>query len=291
MHYQQDGVFSGDIGDFLPRAISEVLNSPILIIRSDRLLRHQMVYPTKILNDISLAIAYTPGMCGHYDSTTDFTPPSTHQNLDVHAIGGSTDEQPRKEKPCACGRGTKTDSCLVLRCACFKNGWDCSAEPVCRCERCANPSGKRVLVPKDIQYCRCGANASSSDTTDRCISTRCNCFLAGKSCEECGCKCCNNPYGRRVQGPAPKRRKTARQQSQVIPTLARIPGKKCFDELDMQIRESWDISDLLIIKDLQRQGIPDHLIPGAFNAIRQKRNQDSRNQENIKLMAKRLKKS
>lgn len=60
-------------------------------------------------------------------------------------------------------------------------------------------SGHRAKLVKEgksipeVPCCRCGTNGISSGTFP-CISQRCPCFVVEKTCENCKCKGCHNPF-------------------------------------------------------------------------------------------------
>jgi len=57
---------------------------------------------------------------------------------------------------------------------------------------------KKCKKRKKNDRCRCGTGATKGTLGDPCTGNRCPCYSNGKSCSNCGCKNCNNPYKKKA---------------------------------------------------------------------------------------------
>jgi len=70
---------------------------------------------------------------------------------------------------------------------------------------------KKCKKRKKNDRCRCGTGATKGTLGDPCTGNRCPCYSNGKSCSNCGCKNCNNPYKKKSGGVPPSALTSSRE--------------------------------------------------------------------------------
>lgn len=139
-HYEQDGVFEGNIGDLLISAISNMLEIPIIIITARSDIEVIIINCDSPITIEPLCVAYDHAGPGHYSATMDIHTENP-QNSEGHS---GTTSNPMEQKGCRCGRSKSkqvTDMyfCVKSRCPCLKKSISCSER--CTCVGCNNPNG------------------------------------------------------------------------------------------------------------------------------------------------------
>ena len=140
--FLNSGTFTGDIGDLVVRALTNVLKSPIVVFTSVENMPTIVLTPphVAIANTQPLHIAFNAHGLGHYDAAFWASPEP--QQL--------TEESTSPQQPtCSCGRkSTKGTPCSLqlnvytTRCPCYNLQSGCNHK--CRCKNCQNPYGKRL---------------------------------------------------------------------------------------------------------------------------------------------------
>lgn len=134
--FLQDGAYAMDIGDLAIAALSNLLQSPLVIFTS---IQNQPIYiqpPTHspMMSSNPIYLAYLHIGPGHYDAVG----PSTTQE-------DAADEV--KKRSCTCGRksSSKGSACSFVlnqytcRCPCYNAELPCLE--ICKCKSCTNPFG------------------------------------------------------------------------------------------------------------------------------------------------------
>ena len=142
LKFLQPGVFSGEMGDLVIKAVANIIQTPIVLFTSAIALPVVVVMPRNApLNDAPIFVAFNQHGAGHYDAVTWSNTEFDHQK-DAPALS---------EASCSCGRKGKTDSaaCIVRfqdsyasKCPCYHAKKACG--PKCRCKNCLNPYGQKV---------------------------------------------------------------------------------------------------------------------------------------------------
>ena len=139
------GQFSGQVGDLIVMALSNLLKCPILVLTSMESCNIIPFIPENLSCNVPIFVAFNQHGPGHYDSTRPYnaSPNIDNESEDVH-------EADREDmKPCRCGKsgnnGKSGDngkkSCnsggkYSSRCKCFKFKKPCTG---CKCVNCDNP--------------------------------------------------------------------------------------------------------------------------------------------------------
>ena len=140
--FLNSGMFAGDIGDLVVRALTNVLKSPIVVFTSMENMPTIVITPphVAIANTHPLHIAFNAHGLGHYDAAFWASPEP--QQLSQES---TSPQQPT----CSCGRkSTKGTPCSLqlnvytTRCPCYNLQSGCNHK--CRCKNCQNPYGKRL---------------------------------------------------------------------------------------------------------------------------------------------------
>ena len=137
--FLDNGYYCGELGDWMPFAIANVLQTHVVLFRTDT---NSPWYITPLLDTYAKPIFlmfYLNGP-GHYDCALPYTDSRTISTVE-------------KAIKCSCGVN-KTEVIMKVccpqpryatRCGCYKNGKSCSS--ICRCKNCGNPNGTRLVVP------------------------------------------------------------------------------------------------------------------------------------------------
>ena len=142
--FSSDGIFSGQVGDIVMKALSDILCCSIIIISSLDAIEVIPLFPEKILSNYSLFIAYDHSGPGHYDGTI---PVSVTDGSPTKSLQESDDGKISLVQFCRCGsNSSKTDKDFIAccdsnksgyktRCKCYKSKLGCT---LCNCINCAN---------------------------------------------------------------------------------------------------------------------------------------------------------
>lgn len=138
--FLQNGFFTGELGDTMVLALSNVLNMPITVFSS--ICDHPIVniLPRKLDVSFALFIAYNQCGPGHYDAVIEDGGKKCAEDRKC------TETTPTMQKICSCGKNDKGENThchptqrkytTVCHCPCNKG---CSV--YCKCKRCKNPVG------------------------------------------------------------------------------------------------------------------------------------------------------
>ena len=139
--FLQDGEFTGDVGDLVLPALVNVLAIPMAVFTSAENMPVLSLLPitSMVMESEPVFLAYLHEGPGHYDAVIR----DDKENIEPLELTSGTTK-------CTCGRkATKGVSCAFTldrystRCPCFKANQGCTSE--CRCKRCNNPNGARLL--------------------------------------------------------------------------------------------------------------------------------------------------
>ena len=139
--FLQDGVYSSDIGDLVITALSNMLQTPLVLFTSHPTqplyIQHPTYCPTANTNPIYLA--YLHAGPGHYDAVIpieDREEVVAHLEIPIH---------------CNCGRkNSKGNACsyslaqYTCRCPCYNSQQSCGQH--CKCKGCTNTYGVKPMV-------------------------------------------------------------------------------------------------------------------------------------------------
>ena len=132
--FLDDGYYDSELGNLMPLAMAEALESNIIVFRTDND-QPFFVTPQGVSLHRTIFLVYDPNGPGHYDAALVYQSP--HQPC------------PSKAIKCNCGVNKKEllQSCCkqihyACRCVCLKAGYPCS--DLCRCKGCNNPNGCRL---------------------------------------------------------------------------------------------------------------------------------------------------
>ena len=146
--FKNQGYFTGELGNVMTLAMSNVLRMPIIIFSS---LENYPVIPVlprhQLKNITPLYICFNGAGCGHYDFVSLTLMGSSAQETATSHLK----ETERKEVSCSCGvnkNGTHWQNicnneagAYSSRCKCLKARIGCGRN--CRCKGCCNPYGSR----------------------------------------------------------------------------------------------------------------------------------------------------
>ena len=152
--FLQNGEFSGELGDLVIAALSNILHSPIVLFTSIPNLPFLVISPSHEMmnNPQPIHLAFTQQGPGHYDIVLHNDEVSTSRIGPAlsKSTSGSTIAK------CSCGRKTSAAAaCTTIldkyasRCPCYNSRRGCNE--VCSCKNCHNPFGivvrKQKLTP------------------------------------------------------------------------------------------------------------------------------------------------
>ena len=134
--FLDNGEFTGELGDLVIAALSNVLQSPIVVFTSIQNLPVLVITPSHhVMNNPSpIHLAYCHDGPGHYD-------------LAVHC-SDTSDKDQTQHKQCTCGRKNPQSigaACTTVlnkyasRCPCYNSRQACT--DLCKCKNCANEFG------------------------------------------------------------------------------------------------------------------------------------------------------
>lgn len=149
-HFEEQGVFSGQIGDMVMSVLADLLQIPIVLLTSIEGLPIIQIIPDIICLHYQLYIAYNQYGPGHYDATIaqpDLPKVKPECNSPLLSVAGSS---------CRCGtnkpKGEQDPSELLVvctntaarktRCPCYKAGLDCNQ--MCKCVNCGNGKSDQI---------------------------------------------------------------------------------------------------------------------------------------------------
>lgn len=149
--FKVSGYFSGELGNLMILAMSNLLKFPIVVFSSLENYPLVPVFPENQLSNVRpLYMSYNSAGCGHYDFVL-----KTEEVKDVEMH-----ELKRKEREsvvsCSCGVNRKGEIAKNVcnnspgsygsRCKCFRSNVECN--DMCRCKGCCNPHGERKSKDK-----------------------------------------------------------------------------------------------------------------------------------------------
>ena len=135
--FLQDGAYSIEIGDLAVAALSNILQTPLVLFTSRPNQPLHIQYPTcsPMLNPHPICLAYLQFGPGHYDAVA----PHSVELEDIPESGPSTTK-------CTCARkSTKGNACsfslkqYTCRCPCYNSKQPCTE--YCKCKGCTNSFG------------------------------------------------------------------------------------------------------------------------------------------------------
>lgn len=139
--FLDNGEFTGELGDLVIAALSNVLQSPIVVFTSIQNLPVLVITPSHhVMNNPSpIHLAYCHDGPGHYD-------------LAVHC-SDTSDKDQSQHKRCTCGRKNPQSigaACTTVlkkyasRCPCYNSRQACT--DLCKCKNCANEFGMASTI-------------------------------------------------------------------------------------------------------------------------------------------------
>lgn len=149
--FRYSGMFSGDMGDLIIKALANVLKTPLIILTNIN--NYNIITVTHdefIDTNHTIFLTFTRDGPGHYDAVVDSSPGLTDENC-----GREMDTTKRTRCTCGMTRKEAKDSCTnkeaengrkySSRCHCLKNKQSCGDS--CRCK-----GGKNLLgnVVKEV---------------------------------------------------------------------------------------------------------------------------------------------
>ena len=157
--FLQNGFFDGVLGDCMPRAMSAVLQAPVVVFSDIATEPQCFAIPDVITSNITIILVHRSEL-NHYDAAVPVSVPVSVP--DSASAPGSADSRSVTTQPskadvfCSCGvnkKGTAAKSCCQspiysTRCKCFKKSQPCTSQ--CRCINCDNINGKRPTNPKPL---------------------------------------------------------------------------------------------------------------------------------------------
>lgn len=166
--FLQSGEFSGELGDLVIAALSNILHSPIILFTSIPNLPVLVISPSHEImhNPQPIHLAFTQEGPGHYDVAIH------NDGNDVSSMALSATDK------CTCGKKTSAGvACTTVldkyasRCPCYNSRRGCNE--LCTCKNCQNPFGKVVKEEK----CKTGTKRKrrmheSQKTTIRGVKTK-----------------------------------------------------------------------------------------------------------------------
>ena len=141
-----DGVYSSDIGDLAVAALSNVLQTALVLFtsRPNQPLHIQHPTTSPVINSNPIYLSYLQRGSGHYDAVI---PTSIMQDKGLRP----TNLEIVTSKSCTCGRNSsKGDVCSFslsqysCRCPCYNNKEPCTQR--CKCKGCTNTFGRKTAV-------------------------------------------------------------------------------------------------------------------------------------------------
>lgn len=149
LHFLSTQQFSGDLGDLMIMALSNILHTPFCIFTSVLNMPVIAITPNELpANSVQpLFLTFTQDGPGHYD----YALPT-----------GQEQTQSKKTNKCTCGRksGFTGKACSTGRCACMRSGTQCTS--ICRCKIATmnlvldqnrpQQEGGSLMIPKDNHY-------------------------------------------------------------------------------------------------------------------------------------------
>jgi hypothetical protein len=132
------GEFSGELGDLVIAALSNILHSPIVLFTSIPNLPVLVLSPSHevMLNPQPIHLAFTQQGPGHYD-------------IAMHVDQAATSQSEHAVTKCGCGRRTSAGvACTTIlekyssRCPCYNSRRAC--RELCNCKNCQNPFGRSI---------------------------------------------------------------------------------------------------------------------------------------------------
>ena len=141
--FQQEGVYSLDIGDLVIAGLSNMLQSPVVLFTSRLNQPLHIQYPTysPMLSPNPVYLAYLQAGSGHYDAVVQ-APKDNSSNSQIGSVSSG----------CTCGqkstfKGTACSFSLNMyssRCPCYNKKHPCSH--LCKCKGCTNSFGTKPEV-------------------------------------------------------------------------------------------------------------------------------------------------
>lgn len=141
--FEEEGVFSGQIGDLVMPVMANLLGCPVILLTSIEDLPVLSIFPDVIENPNALFIAFNQFGPGHYDAVKDIEDEPPLNCIPKSEQVKSELLTPKSQAYCRCGVNESVDDKKVCvdgkrktRCPCFREGVTCSNK--CRCKNCEN---------------------------------------------------------------------------------------------------------------------------------------------------------
>lgn len=149
--FMKPGVFAGDLGDLMIKALANCLHIPFVVLTTMKNFPIITIFPEELLDDksnISIYVAFTSEGAGHYNAlVSNSQSSSTDNQTDVQEL------EKKKNTACTCGMNvkvspskqycchgaSKTGRTYRSRCPCLRLNQVCNAK--CKCRGCSNPHG------------------------------------------------------------------------------------------------------------------------------------------------------
>ena len=147
--FRKSGVFAGDVGDLMVKALANVINYPIVLFTSIKSYPVITVAPNVFAENgdtgYAVFVAFTREGPGHYDAV-----------VEKERLATKNTSSGILQKPCTCGINSKQNrkSCCHTtnpsgrtyssRCPCLNSKKQCI--PACKCKGCYNPHGAKPLA-------------------------------------------------------------------------------------------------------------------------------------------------
>ena len=245
---------------FVITAFANVVGSILLIFTSNPICETAVVVPLEVKTKAIMCVGYT---CESWDK------------LKLNQLIRYC-----KRVTCFCGWHQSEGRfvyCNLYSCSCFKNGFKCTDNPICKCNNRVCFFYDQEPETKHTEPCKCGSSDPRSSLLKRCIPfSRCKCVKSKKSCSDCKCVGCDNIYGKREidrtkTGNVSKRKSKVSERKKLSQALKGWTKKTDVDkyaECGLAIKDvTWFFSELVLLADLKRRIKSSSKLSKAYNHL------------------------